>query len=134
LLLKILNKKCKTKKINLIGLIKIGDQRWSNLVNNQTYGKIFNHKNIKPNLTTQIEFLTKFKNLYLNIFKQKEDFSHVFIFYLTNNFYKFWHKQKIQKQYKGTLINVLKQLHNYILLRCNMFQLWFQLKNKEYNL
>ena len=108
LLQKISKKKCKQKKQNLILWTSIGKWQWSSSPKRKICGIILKDNVIRQSSKIATDYLTKFKKVYPNIWKQKESTSLDSSSFQMKNCSKSWLKPKFHKPFKGTSINALR--------------------------
>ena len=110
-------------------LTGIGRSPLKSLQNRKICGTTSKVKNIKLNLKKVIDFLMKYKKVFLNICRPKEDASLDSFSCLISNYYKYQHKLKFLRLFKDILTNVFRVLANSSWVK-ELYQEWSLWKNK----
>lgn len=119
-----------TKKWNSMQSTSIGRLPWKSSPERRTCGITLRVKSIKRNFKIAINCWTKFKKVFLSILKPREDASLDFSSYLTKNCFRFWHRQRIPKRFRGISINASRELGSWKWTK-ELFLAWFQCKSSR---
>ncbi len=127
---KIFNKKCPLKNKNSNKSINTGNKPSNISLKKKISGTTSTPKSIKPNSKTAIDYSIKYKKVFPNTSRPKEDTFLDSISSQIRNYLKSLHKPKTQKPSKDISISALKVLDNLRWPKV-LFLVWFQWKKRQ---